>query len=268
MFYFCTLCKKLLKRLTLCISTVKGIIRGLLVLAAGGRECAVCGARCGALFLCKKCQERVMRNMSISADDKRCCVCGRTLISERGICMRCRDSNKRVLHSTKRVLPLSSYRLWMRNLILSWKENGEKALSPFFARRAADALMFLDCKAVVPVPPRQGKLRTAGWDQIDDLCTNLMPQFKVLKLLYRTNNVQQKSLEADDRLKMIHSGTYRMKENNALKKALRSAGGVMPERVCLIDDVMTTGATIECCAKALHDGGIKEVDVVTLSAVD
>lgn len=94
------------------------------------------------------------------------------------------------------------------------------------------------------------------------------PQLKVLNLLYRTNNVEQKTLSAEARLALVGSGTYRMKEGKALMNALRPAGGIMPERVCLVDDVLTTGATVEACAAALRAAGVQEVDAVTLFAVD
>ena len=42
----------------------------------------------------------------------------------------------------------------------------------------------------------------------------------------------------------------------------------LPQRVILIDDVMTTGITVESCAKALKSLGIKKVDALTVFIVD
>lgn len=260
-------------------------VRDTLAFIAGGRECAVCGASCTAVQLCPQCRQRMENDVSSSLPSAlptrlRCSVCGKILVSEKNICMRCREYDTRVLRSTALVLPIFPYRLWMRNLLVLWKDEGERALSPFFAQQMVKAIRSLGHTVIVPVPPRYGKIRKKGWDQIADLCKYVNqycmqpsgietpPQFKVLNLLYRTNNIEQKSLSAVARLAMIDSGTYCMKKGKALMRALRLTDGIMPERVCLVDDVLTTGATVESCAAALRGAGVKEVDAVTLFVAD
>jgi predicted amidophosphoribosyltransferase len=38
-------------------------------------------------------------------------------------------------------------------------------------------------------------------------------------------------------------------------------------RICLIDDVLTTGATVSACARTLFRAGARSVDVLTLTRV-
>ena len=84
-------------------------------------------------------------------------------------------------------------------------------------------------------------------------------KYTVLRVLERTTEVQQKTLGRSARLKN-REGTYRLKKNG--KKYIR-----LLEEIILVDDVMTTGATIEACAQILSAAGIKKVHVVTLFSV-
>ncbi|MBX9942454.1 MAG: ComF family protein [Reyranella sp.] len=47
----------------------------------------------------------------------------------------------------------------------------------------------------------------------------------------------------------------------------RWAGEVVGRSVVLVDDVLTTGATVEACARVLQRGGARHVDVLTLARV-
>ncbi len=241
-------------------------MRELLTVLAGGGECAVCGGRCGAVPVCRTCAKTYFTPDLFTAE--RCSVCGKKLVSEHGMCMQCRS--ERLLKHTDSVFPLYSYRLWNSVLLFRWKIGGERSLSPFFADRLAAALAVLPQGfAVVPVPPRPGKIRKKGWDQIDELCTflELRRKYCVCRILERSTVKEQKALDRTGRLETI-GRSYSLKTGGKLKRGLKSAGGLVPETVCLIDDVVTTGATIEGCATVLKAAGVKKVYAVALFTVD
>ena len=81
---------------------------------------------------------------------------------------------------------------------------------------------------VVPVPPRPGKIRSRGWDQIEELSEILKVKFgyKVLKLLERTEKNQQKKL---DRKKRLSSKGKIYTESKLLKRL--SSENSLPEQV-------------------------------------
>lgn len=232
----------------------------------GGYDCVVCGKKTYINMVCSDC---VKNYFSIDKvfKEKRCEYCGKILISSKDSCLKCRE--QRILMHTDKVVPMFSYRLWNKELLFRWKINGERTNSAFFAKLVSETLMRLGEETIVPVPPRKNKIQLNGWDQVDELCTFLGKRygFKLLKVLVRNTVEQQKKLNRVERLQTIKNA-YSMCDLPVLEKALKPFGGKLPEKVCLIDDVCTTGATIENCACILKEAGVKIVDVVTLFIVD
>ncbi len=116
---------------------------------------------------------------------------------------------------------------------------------------------------VVPVPPRPGKIREKGWDQIDEICAFLKKgwKIKILKILKRNSKTQQKKLDRVQRLEGIGTAYSLVSESKLLETKI-------PRKVILVDDVLTTGSTIENCAALLKKAGVEKVFVVTLFIVD
>jgi predicted amidophosphoribosyltransferase len=73
------------------------------------------------------------------------------------------------------------------------------------------------------------------------------------RLLIRTGRSQQKALGFDARLQNAHR-SYCLRPR-----------ALVPERVVLVDDVFTTGATLAACASILAGHGAKEVVCVTFA---
>ena len=241
-------------------------LRLFYVYISGGNDCAVCGTLVYTKPICKACLKKYFSINDILLTN-RCRCCGKELISEKDLCLKCR--NKPVLKSTNSVIPLLSYRLWNREIMFRWKMQDERIFSPIFASFLNKYLKLNDEKILVPVPPRKGKIRQKGWDQIEELCNFLEKRysFKILRILERNSVAQQKKLSRNQRLESIKSA-YSMCSREKLRKELRSFSGIMPQTVCLIDDVCTTGSTLESCAEILKKGGVKVVNAVTLFSVD
>jgi predicted amidophosphoribosyltransferase len=104
----------------------------------------------------------------------------------------------------------------------------------------------------VPVPPRPGKIKNSGWDQIDYLAKKLKKNHgaRVETCLERLPSQIQKKLDRQGR-RVNLLGRIRCRK-------------LPPERVLLFDDVITTGSTLDICAKALKDSGTKEVFALAL----
>lgn len=240
---------------------------------AGGNECVCCQNMSFLIPICKSCRAKYLN--FVTKPINRCKICGRELISEIETCLECRE--KPLLLKTDGVFPLFSYRLWNKKLLFNWKLLDERTLSPFFALLIHKGILRLqidlekqnksiDVLPIVPVPPRPNKIKKRGWDQIDELCHFLSGEYNhiILPLLVRNSQEQQKKRDRHDRLEKIHEA-YSLKDKNEINKIIKKQ---IPKSVILLDDVMTTGATVERCAELLKQVGIEKVYVLTLFIVD
>lgn len=106
--------------------------------------------------------------------------------------------------------------------------------------------------ALVPVPLHRARLRQRGYNQAQELAVPLgrLLGIPVLPRLLRRvrDTAPQSRLDADARAANLRDAFE--------VPPLRSP----PPRVALVDDVMTTGATLHAAADALHDAGADRVD--------
>ncbi len=227
--------------------------RLLFTVFAEPQNCICCDKMCYSVPLCKSCYENQLCKINFN---NRCKICGKELISESSVCLECREQP--VLHHTDFMFPVHAYKLWKKDLLFLWKLKNVRYLSEYFAKIYNTVIKnyFPDKNiCIVPVPPRPGKIKEKGWDQIQDLCKYLkyIYGYKVLNLLKRINVEQQKSLNRNQRLSHIEKlFEYNCKNNET------------PDEIILIDDIITTGATIEACSKILKEHGIKKVNAITL----
>lgn len=111
--------------------------------------------------------------------------------------------------------------------------------------------------AVLPVPLHWWRRRKRGYNQAELIAKAMAAQLGMplnTKLLYRTRHTDTQSLtlEATDRRKNV-KGAFTVK-----------ARQVYPQSILLIDDVWTTGATMQECCRVLKFAGVKRVWGVTL----
>ncbi len=245
---------------------VKQLCSYFLSLIAFPLTCISCGKQCYGISLCNDCQNDFLN--TIVSKEYRCLCCGVQLISEQELCLECRldESNDSarvnaiqksvILQDLVSVFPIHHYILWKKELLFAWKIAGNRSLTPFFAKIVYSVLnTYYKGIPLVPVPPRKGKIKEKGWDQIDDLCTFLQKAYglPVIQALERLSNLEQKKRNREERL-------YRSEKNYSLHKDHRQ----LPHSVVIIDDVMTTGSTLQSCAQALKEGGVEHIHAVTL----
>jgi competence protein ComFC len=221
-------------------------------------RCLACGewllpAGDHSIPVCSNCCEK----LPILAEP-RCARCGVELISEKGTCLRCRASD----HAFDSNLSVFAYSGNARRLLVSMKFEHRRRLAPFFAALAYGLLNASGWDGpVVPVPPRPGR-RDPDVPEIVARCLVRFHGVRVLRTLLRTAGTQQKSLDYTRRrenLKGQVSLSPRARQHFAVEP---------PNAACraavLLDDVFTTGATLDACAQVLREAGYTTVNAVTL----
>lgn len=153
-----------------------------------------------------------------------------------------------------------------RRMILRFKHGGRIEAAPVFARwlTQAGVEMLAEADGVVPVPLHRWRLLARGFNQSAILARALTKACGVTLVvdgLVRTRaTVSQQGLGALARRRNVTSTAF------AVHPWHRS--WVEGRQIVLVDDVLTTGATANACARALLQAGARAVDVLTLARTD
>ena len=145
--------------------------------------------------------------------------------------------------------------------------------SALLGRYMAETAHFASVDLVIPVPLHWMRRWKRGYNQAEILAVELSKEIKnrtgaalpVLDLLERTQNTAaQKKLSASLRRKNLKKA-FKINKNSVILKGMYF-NGEMPlfRRVLLVDDIYTTGATIDACAEALKNAGVREVYAMTV----
>ncbi|MDE3052575.1 MAG: ComF family protein [Gemmatimonadota bacterium] len=217
-----------------------------------------------------------------------CCACARTLDeSEPGIvcgrclarvaplaaprCPRCGHPNLRPECRWCALLPpyvrAARSACWVHRgsglaLIHALKYGGWHAAAPALADRMArldwPADVVAERAALVPVPLAPDRERERGYNQSERLARALAPRWGLpvwTHVLARTRaTATQTQLTPEQRL---------MNVSDAFRAPETARGALRRSHVVLVDDVVTTAATLNACAAALHAAGARVISYVT-----
>lgn len=152
-----------------------------------------------------------------------------------------------------------------RDLILSFKHGDRLEAVPLFARWMVNAgqEVFRDAGLLVPVPLHWVRLASRRYNQAALLAhaiskrTAIRVETGLLRRRRRTRS-QGEMFSARERMRNV-AGAFAVAKTDHSK--------LIGQKIVLVDDVLTTGATLSACAKTLLRAGAASVSFVTLARV-
>ncbi|EDY84764.1 hypothetical protein VDG1235_4397 [Verrucomicrobiia bacterium DG1235] len=149
----------------------------------------------------------------------------------------------------------------LRELIYSLKyQAGLWALRDIrrLAKTALGLEEYVSGSVLVPVPLHPRKLRERGYNQSDLIVRELVelfPECSRNEVLRRAlDTVSQTQFNRSERVRNLKNA-FSLRQNRAIDPA---------QRYIIVDDVFTTGSTVNACAAALRRSGARQIDVLTV----
>ena len=226
--------------------------------------CRICGGilDTGSVIpFCHACIEALTQTLP----EPLCAQCGRPIVSAAAAegtsqpqCHLCRNGR----YAFDFARSFGAYTTRMARAILLLKYGNVAPLGVWFARRLAGLMerqpADFAADAVVPVPLDRGRLRERGYNQAELIAKPLARMLGIpfrSYLLVRTRpRPNQLRLTRRERWETVR-GAY----------ATHKTAQVDKLRLLLVDDVFTTGATLDACSRALKGAGAAQVACLTVA---
>lgn len=237
------------------MTTFEKILALLFPLAKG---CLLCGKGRERTAVCRGCREKMSARNHFSS----CPVCGRyhdqvTAGSENKLtCSEC----LRIPPAYFAARSVGPYRGPLKEAIYLYKYRGYRSLSQVFGQLLTELFLseprFTNADLLVPVPLSPQKTISRGFNQSELLAVRVgqLLNLPVEACLVRVRHTPSQSKLTGKARRDNVKGVF------ALSKTPRH------RNVILIDDILTTGATAEECAKVLLQAGVRWVGVLTLAS--
>lgn len=207
-------------------------------------DCVLCGAGAGSGLLCEPCRRELPRHRGAACPV--CAVPHADAGQRCGACLKQPPAYDRCVAALRYTFPAD-------RLIQALKYGGQLALGGLLAELLAEAVRGAPRPEVlVPLPLHADRARARGFNQATEIARRVARDLRIpldtASLVRTRDTAPQAMLPLDERQRNV-------------KGAFSCTGAVAGRHVALLDDVMTSGATLNAAAQALKRAGATEVSL-------
>ncbi len=220
-----------------------------LTLPTPKQSCVLC-AENAQFCICHECQAEFTNHTP------RCQSCAHPLSNNLDFCGQC------LAHAPRfnRAYAAYDYQSVIADLIKMFKYNRQLCIGDYFARQLADLYQSIGINydAIIPMPLSRVRIKERGYNQVLEL----------LRVIARDShiNIDTRSVERIKATQAL-SGLGPDERKQEIKGAFQ-AKAMKYQKVLLVDDIMTTGASLNELAKTVLSAGAQSVDVLVLARAE
>ena len=234
------------------MTTIKESLIGIMY----PRRCPICGNIVipKSESACVKCRLKLN-----PIQEPRCKKCSKPLLNEeQEYCFDC----QRQQHHYEKGYAVYTYEESIKDSLIQYKFYGKREFAKFYVEsiisELGDKLLRLQPDVIVPVPLHKRKLRIRGFNQAELLAKGIGDALSIPlhtdwleRVKYTT---PQKKLNDKERLRNLERAFLCRADTN----------DIIGKCILLVDDIYTTGSTIEACTRVLLQAGCSKVYFVTI----
>ncbi len=200
--------------------------------------CGICG-KLNSNFICNKCQIQLEKQAEFKIEKK-----------------------AKTNYYFEKHLYIFKYEGMIRKIIINYKFNDKsylyKTIVNFLLKNEKFFSILETYDTILAVPISKKREKERGYNQSEliakELAKKLSKEYNNQCLFKTKNIIEQSKLNKEERQKNIQ-GVYELRNSNCLQD----------KKILLIDDIYTTGSTVNECCKILGQARPKKLDVLTLA---
>ena len=200
-----------------------------------------------------------------------CGICGK--LNKEGLCNKCKINLEELVENGivnqslegmyfDELIYIFKYEGLIRKFILDYKFHEKPymyiSIVAFILKNKIIYEKMQNYDTIIPVPISKKRMKERGYNQSLLIAKKISQSLKIplqTNCLFKTKNIiEQSKLNKEQRKENIQN-VYKLKNKEILKN----------KRILLIDDIYTTGSTVNECSKILQQGMPKKIDVLVLA---